>query len=270
MMGERDWIREGCCRSVDIFYYHRGNVADELRGSWFQDREWFQDDHEMVTSKEESAFKKKLSCTKRKTRAHGEASRMDDLRVFQGQRPRRVCLGPPWDLEGRMEEWQQTVVQYTMGWNHQRNEEAAKRGNSGEVFLSWGSTVRAPEAIAVAVHSRYCSKKVNRETTPDLKMFVRYLERKIVRSVSLLVKGNFKRPASGATAAKGKYNLVHFVCKMCFCFKSNESCHFPLKNGDLLKLVVDFLLERHIPKKKKTWKSSRTSSKKSYNKNGKL
>ena len=100
-------------------------------------------------------------------------------------------------------------------------------------------------------------------------MVVLHLERKIVRSVSLLVKDNFKRPASGATAAKGKYNLVHFVCKMCSCPKSNESCHFSSEKRWPPKIGFWFSSgKRHIPKK--NLGNRRGLRRKSYNKNGKL
>ena len=39
-----------------------------------------------------------------KTLSHGKAWRMDDLRVFQRQRHRRIRLGPQRDFEGRIEE----------------------------------------------------------------------------------------------------------------------------------------------------------------------
>ena len=56
---------------------------------------------------------------------------------------------------------------------------------------------------------------------------------------------------------------------MCFCFTSNENCHFVLgKNGDSAKRVVDFSAgKRHIPKNYGNRRGFH--QKKSYNKNGK-
>ena len=41
---------------------------------------------------------------KKKTLSHRKASRMDDLRVFQGQQQRRMRPGPQCGSEGRIEE----------------------------------------------------------------------------------------------------------------------------------------------------------------------
>ena len=61
-----------------------------------------------------------------------------------------------------------------------------------DYFLESASTVKTLEAVAVSVHSRYCSTGVNHESTPGLKQWwsdTRQLE----------------EPASGAAAAKGKF-----------------------------------------------------------------
>ena len=41
---------------------------------------------------------------KEKTLSHGKASRMDDIRAFQGQRQRRMRPGPQRGFEGRTED----------------------------------------------------------------------------------------------------------------------------------------------------------------------
>ena len=70
--------------------------------------------------------------------------------------------------------------------------------------LPSASTVRTAQAIAVSVHSRYCSKKVNRETFPDSKRGGPIFgAEKVVRSIVLLVKDNFVKLAYGAAWSQG-------------------------------------------------------------------
>ena len=75
---------------------------------------------------------------------------------FQCQRHRRISLGLQRDFEGRIGEELRTIVQHAMGWNHNRGEEATRRGTSGEFILPSASTVTAAEVITVCVNSRYC------------------------------------------------------------------------------------------------------------------
>ena len=90
----------------------------------------FQQDHQRRLHKKSLVARR--SCTKRKTLSHGKAGRMGDLRVFQGQ---RVCLGPGRDFEGRIEEWQRTVVQYGTGRNHHRDEKSNPTRESWTFFF---------------------------------------------------------------------------------------------------------------------------------------
>ena len=88
--------------------------------------------------------------------------------------------------------------------NHNRDEAATRHGNSGQFILPSASTVKTEEAIAVSVHSRSCSGESRDYTRCVFQWWFDTWSRKIMRSISLLVKDNLKKPASGASAAKGQ------------------------------------------------------------------
>ena len=111
---------------------------------------------------------------------------------------------PSWTLMSRIEEWQRTIVQCAMGWNHHCGEEATRPGNSGYFLLPSASTIGTAKAIAVSEHSRYCSKIESRDYTRLKHLVVRYLERKTHEKHVCSCERQVEKPASGAAAAKGK------------------------------------------------------------------
>ena len=95
--------------------------------------EWSQEDHQQRFQKK--SLHSRRSCTERNmffiTRRRG----VDDLWVLQSQRHRRIRLGFQWNLAGRLDAWQRTVVQYATGWIH-----IAMRKQPHEEFLdNWNN-----------------------------------------------------------------------------------------------------------------------------------
>ena len=56
---------------------------------------------------------------------------------------------------------------------------------------------------------------------------------------------------------------------MCFCFTSNENCHFSSEKPMRPQNVLLIFIGKETHSETKSWKSSRILSKKSYNNNGK-
>ena len=169
-MGQRDWIQKVCCRS-EVVLFCRGKVADKLWGSSFKKAS---DPKKIIRFKRRVFVQKEAAQQDKRVPAQRQVAWIfyDYFKV--GDTDESVL---DFTLRFWRSKWRMTTYSLSTAaglWNHNRDEEATRRGNSPEWKSPSASTVKTAKTIAVSVNSkRHCSKNELRDCNRPKTMVVR-------------------------------------------------------------------------------------------------
>ena len=173
-MDQRGKIREDCCRSEDVVFYHWGQTHFEVLDS----AQASQEDHQRRLQKK--SFHSRRSCSKRKTLFHGRT----DESVLDFKETLKVELKND-SVQSFNTRWNETVI--------------AMKKQPGEDILEniYYRQLQQSEQLkpSLSLYIQDTVQMVNRETTPDSQNGgpIPGTE-KFVSSMSLLVKDDLKSP----------------------------------------------------------------------------